>query len=98
MPALPWTSRTVSVWQSRDELDRFAAARPHATIIRTKPERMGQSKFVFWTCVGHDVPIGWDVVAEHLDVSGGEARASLIEPAGIDQIMLTEDIPDHYDR
>jgi heme-degrading monooxygenase HmoA len=62
---------TVSVWQSRDELERFAAANPHAEIIRTKPERMGQSKFVFWTCVGHDVPIGWDVVAEHLDVPGG---------------------------
>jgi hypothetical protein len=61
---------TVSVWQSRDELERFAAANPHAEIIRTKPERMGQSKFVFWTCVGHDVPIGWDVVAEHLDLRG----------------------------
>jgi hypothetical protein len=31
---------------------------------------MGQSTFVFWTCVGHDVPIGWDVVAGHLDVPG----------------------------
>ena len=28
---------TVSVWQSRDELERFAAANPHAEIIRTNP-------------------------------------------------------------
>jgi hypothetical protein len=61
---------TVSVWTSRDELERFASADPHATIIRTKPERMAQSKFVFWTCVGREVPIGWHVVAEHLDVPG----------------------------
>ena len=59
---------TVSVWQSREELEHFAAADPHATIIRTKPERMAQSKFVFWTCTGRDVPIGWGVVAEHLNV------------------------------
>jgi hypothetical protein len=58
---------TVSVWQARDDLDRFAAANPHATIIRTKPERMAQSKFVFWTCQGRDVPIPWAGVSERLD-------------------------------
>jgi hypothetical protein len=57
---------TVSVWQERDDLERFAAANPHATIIRTKPERMAQSKFVFWTCEGRDVPIAWPAVAKHL--------------------------------
>ena len=46
---------------------RFAAADPHATIIRTKPERMAESKFVFWSCQGRDLPVGWGVVAEHLD-------------------------------
>lgn len=61
---------TVSVWQARDDLDRFAAANPHATIIRTKPERMAQSKFVFWTCQGRDVPLPWAAVAERLDTPG----------------------------
>jgi hypothetical protein len=28
---------------------------------------MEASKFVFWTCQGRDVPVGWDVVAERLD-------------------------------
>jgi heme-degrading monooxygenase HmoA len=58
---------TVSVWDSRDELERFASADPHATIIRTKPERLDPSKFVFWTCQGRDVPAGWDVVTERLE-------------------------------
>ena len=58
---------TVSVWQARDDLDRFAAANPHATIIRTKPERMRQSTFVCWTCQGRDVPVPWPAVAERLD-------------------------------
>jgi hypothetical protein len=60
---------TVSVWQAQDDLDRFASANPHATIIRTKPERMAQSKFVFWTCEGREVPIPWAAVAERLDAA-----------------------------
>jgi heme-degrading monooxygenase HmoA len=65
---------TVSVWESKDDLERFAAANPHATIIKTKTERMGESRFVFWACQGGDVPITWDTVAEHLTapVAGGE--------------------------
>lgn len=58
---------TVSVWESRDHLERFAKADPHAGIIRTKPERMAESKFVFWTCHGADTPVGWDTVAAHLE-------------------------------
>jgi hypothetical protein len=58
---------TVSVWLTKDALETFAAADPHATIIRTKRNRMAESKFVFWTCQGDDVPITWDVVSHHLD-------------------------------
>jgi heme-degrading monooxygenase HmoA len=57
---------TVSVWTSKEALERFARADPHSTIIRTKRQRMRRSKFVFWTCAGSDLPIKWDVVAEHL--------------------------------
>jgi heme-degrading monooxygenase HmoA len=49
---------TVSVWDSRDELERFASADPHATITRTKSERMQTSKFVFWTARGATSPSG----------------------------------------
>ena len=59
---------TVSVWESREHLDRFAAADPHASIIRTKPQRMRPTKFVFWACEAADVPVPWSVVAEHLAV------------------------------
>lgn len=57
---------TVSAWESREHLDRFSAAAPHADIIRTRPDRMRQSAFVFWTCHGRDLPVEWRVVAEHL--------------------------------
>jgi hypothetical protein len=57
---------TVSVWESKDALERFARADPHAGIIRTKPQRMGGSRFVFWTCRGGDVPVRWDEVASRL--------------------------------
>ena len=57
---------TVSVWRTKDDLGRFASADPHLTITRTKHERMGRSQLVLRTCRGEDVPIGWDVVAEHL--------------------------------
>jgi len=58
---------TVSVWRSKADLERFAAADPHATVIRTKRERMAPTKFVFWSCTGRDLPVPWDVVAGHLD-------------------------------
>jgi heme-degrading monooxygenase HmoA len=58
---------TVSVWRTKDDLERFASADPHVTISRTKHERTGQSQFVFWTCRGDDLPIGWSLVAEHLE-------------------------------
>jgi hypothetical protein len=57
---------TVSVWRTRDDLERFAKANPHSTITQTKPRRMAESAFVFWTCEGRETPVAWDVVAEHM--------------------------------
>ena len=64
---------TVSVWRSRDDLERFAEADPHARIIRTKRERMAPTTFVFWTCAGRDVPVAWDVVTTRLRASVSDA-------------------------
>ena len=61
---------TVSVWTSKDDLERFARTDPHAHIIRTRTERMGRSKFVFWSCRGSETPVAWDTVAEHLTAPG----------------------------
>jgi hypothetical protein len=57
---------TVSVWESREALERFARAEPHASITRTTPKRMGRSKFRTWSATGGDVPVGWDAVRTHL--------------------------------
>jgi hypothetical protein len=64
---------TVSVWRSRDDLEHFAAAGPHARIIRTKRERMAPTTFVFWTCTGADIPVAWDVVAAHFRAQVSDA-------------------------
>ena len=64
---------TVSVWRSRDDLERFAAADPHSRIVRTKRERMAPTTFVFWTCTGADIPVGWEEVAARLRSSTSEA-------------------------
>jgi heme-degrading monooxygenase HmoA len=57
---------TVSVWENREALDRFARAEPHASITRATPKRMGHSKFRTWSAAGGDVPVGWDAVRTHL--------------------------------
>jgi len=57
---------TVSVWESREALDRFSRSAPHATITRVKPKRMGPSKFRTWSATGAEVPVGWDTVRAHL--------------------------------
>jgi heme-degrading monooxygenase HmoA len=57
---------TVSVWESAEALQRFARAEPHASITRTKPERMGPSKFRTWSAAGRDVPVSWNAVRAHL--------------------------------
>jgi heme-degrading monooxygenase HmoA len=57
---------TVSVWESREAIERFARAEPHASITRTTPKRMGQSKFRTWSATGGEVPVAWDTVREHL--------------------------------
>jgi hypothetical protein len=64
---------TVSVWRSRDDLERFATADPHARIIRTKHQRMAPTTFVFWTCTGADIPVAWEVVAARLRASVSDA-------------------------
>jgi heme-degrading monooxygenase HmoA len=64
---------TVSVWRTRDDLERFARADPHATITNTKRERMAPTRFVFWNCLGRDLPVTWETVAEHLDAPSADA-------------------------
>jgi len=57
---------TVSVWESRDALERFSKADPHAAITAVKRARMGPTKFRTWEVSGREVPVGWDTVRDHL--------------------------------
>jgi heme-degrading monooxygenase HmoA len=58
--------RTVSAWESREAAQGFARAEPHATIMRTAPQRMGGSRFRTWTVPGRDLPVPWRDAAAHL--------------------------------
>jgi heme-degrading monooxygenase HmoA len=59
--------RTVSAWESREAAQRFARAEPHATIMRTDPQRMGETAFVTWETPGTQVPVSWADARAHLD-------------------------------
>jgi heme-degrading monooxygenase HmoA len=59
--------RTVSVWESREAAQAFARAEPHATVMRTDPERMGDTRFRTWEVAGRDLPVSWRDAAAHLE-------------------------------
>jgi hypothetical protein len=61
--------RTVSVWESDQELARFARSQPHAGVTATKRRRMGASQFVTWTARSSEIPVPWDVVDAHLSTA-----------------------------
>ncbi len=59
--------RTVSAWESREAAQAFARAEPHATIMRTDPQRMGESRFRSWEASGRQVPVSWADARSHLE-------------------------------
>ncbi|MEV7612792.1 DUF3291 domain-containing protein [Streptomyces sp. NPDC089799] len=53
------TFLTLSAWQDRDALHRFAAAEPHRSSARAAAAHMKESAFTFWTAKASDLPITW---------------------------------------
>ncbi len=58
---------TVSAWQSREALDRFSRANPHAVRVSAIRPHMRPSTFVFWTGRAGDLPINWAEVRRRID-------------------------------
>lgn len=58
---------TVSAWQSREALDRFSRANPHAVRVSAIRSHMRPSTFVFWTGRAGDLPINWAEVRRRID-------------------------------
>jgi hypothetical protein len=55
---------TVSAWNSREALDRFAGEDPHRTIIATIRPRMAPTTFTFWAHPANQLPVTWDLVCK----------------------------------
>lgn len=53
------TFLTLSAWEDRDALYRFARSEPHRSSSRAAAAFMKESAFTFWTAKAGELPIGW---------------------------------------
>ncbi|MFD6226612.1 DUF3291 domain-containing protein [Streptomyces sp. NPDC060232] len=53
------TFLTLSAWEDRDALYRFARTEPHRTSARAASAYMKESVFTYWTVPAADLPISW---------------------------------------
>ncbi|MEU9159299.1 DUF3291 domain-containing protein [Streptomyces sp. NPDC048424] len=54
------TFLTLSAWEDRDALYRFARSEPHRSSSRKAAAFMKESAFTFWTVRPDELPIGWE--------------------------------------
>jgi hypothetical protein len=60
---------TVSAWQTREQLEAFAATDPHRRDVARIRPNMEPTTFVFWTATASDLPIAWDEVRRRIDAA-----------------------------
>ncbi|MEV8530364.1 DUF3291 domain-containing protein [Streptomyces sp. NPDC051211] len=60
------TFLTLSAWQDRDALYRFARSEPHRTSSRAAAAYMKESAFTFWSATASDLPVTWDEAERRL--------------------------------
>ncbi|WP_328300300.1 DUF4188 domain-containing protein [Streptomyces sp. NBC_00435] len=53
------TFLTLSAWEDREALYRFARSEPHRSSSRAAATYMKESEFTFWTVPASELPIGW---------------------------------------
>ncbi|MFB6812264.1 DUF3291 domain-containing protein [Streptomyces sp. NPDC056387] len=53
------TFLTLSAWQDRDALYRFAGSEPHRSSSRTAAAFMRESAFTFWSAPASALPVSW---------------------------------------
>jgi heme-degrading monooxygenase HmoA len=68
---------TLSAWESREALYRFAATEPHRGIVRKLKPSMRISHFTFWTVDASQLPIKWKDAKQRL------AQEQKDNPAGL---------------
>ncbi|MFF7294413.1 DUF3291 domain-containing protein [Streptomyces sp. NPDC008265] len=60
------TFLTLSAWEDRDALYRFARSEPHRTSSRAAAAYTKESAFTFWTVPAAELPIGWEEAERRL--------------------------------
>ncbi|MEV7524723.1 DUF3291 domain-containing protein [Streptomyces sp. NPDC091371] len=60
------TFLTLSAWEDRDALYRFARSEPHRTSSRAASAYMKESAFTFWTVRASELPISWEEAERRL--------------------------------
>ncbi|MGW7416574.1 DUF3291 domain-containing protein [Streptomyces sp. NPDC054863] len=58
---------TLSVWESREALHRFAGSDPHRSSARALKALMKDSTFTFWSVDTDILPLTWDDALKRLD-------------------------------
>ncbi|WP_327254464.1 DUF3291 domain-containing protein [Streptomyces sp. NBC_01244] len=53
------TFLTLSAWEDRNALYRFAGSEPHRSSSRSAAAHTKEAGFVFWTVPASELPIGW---------------------------------------
>ena len=60
------TFLTLSAWQDRDALYRFAGSEPHRSGSRAATAHMKESVFTFWTVPAAELPVTWEEAERRL--------------------------------
>ncbi len=60
------TFLTLSAWEDRDALHRFARSEPHRTSSRAASAYMKESAFTYWTVPAAELPLTWDEAERRL--------------------------------
>ncbi|MDK9496835.1 DUF3291 domain-containing protein [Streptomyces katrae] len=60
------TFLTLSAWEDREALYRFARSEPHRSSSRAASAYMKESAFTFWTVPASELPIAWDEAERRL--------------------------------
>lgn len=51
---------TLSVWEDRQSIMKFAHAMPHSGIMKKLAPVMRQTQFIYWNVSARDIPPRWD--------------------------------------
>lgn len=60
------TFLTLSAWEDRDALYRFAGSEPHRSSSRAASAHMKESVFAHWTVPARELPISWEEAERRL--------------------------------